>query len=187
MCADSDNDEELDKIVPLGDLADSLKIPLEDDVREWRERQKDLGYTDAQLDLEEKSIAWKQRYEVPRSYEATLDYDGHVPPGFQVVGNDELTGETHYDVDVESGAPSRGCFRERLKIVGGPSINLNELVPIDFVPEPEWTGPKPRVAPDRKAGSTTNHVGFFPVSIKYPENMSTEAGGYSLEHQRIMT
>jgi hypothetical protein len=141
-----------------GNLTFALNSEPEDDMDNVLPRA-------AVTEEEKEEFRWSHK-----SYGFTLDSDGRIPPGTEILGNDELTGNTVYDVTVSTGL--RACdyyYRQSLKITGPGPIDINAIIPEGFVPEPEPEPVKPpRFVAPRKPGSTANHVGFFGVTISYP-------------------
>jgi hypothetical protein len=122
---------------------------------------------------------WEDLIKIP------LDEEGRIPPGAEIIANDELRpAGTYYHVDVVSDACGN-CYDEILKIVGASPIDLNALTPESkrpdkvYEPDPE-PEPKPvaepiaarlhaedRCPPTRRTPSE-NNIGFFAGTINCP-------------------
>jgi hypothetical protein len=185
------SEDEQEDIVPFGELAESLKIPIDaEDLKDWREVEKSLGRTDEQIAADE-AIEFKQKYDIPDSYDFRLDAYGRIRAGTQVIGNDELSGDTSYRITVTATADtSRGfnpvCFRETPKITGDSPVDLNEIASRKPQVDPDaHLSPRERALKAVDAAimrdgsvriSKKNRIGFF-AGIHCP---TSSAGSVSL-------
>lgn len=177
-----DEDDDVENIVPLGELEEKLRIPLDEGYRlEWREERKTRGWTDEEIATDE-AVEFKQEYEIPDSYDFSLDGDGRTKPGTQIIGNDELSGNTSYHITVAVEGPewvgfNRVCFEHRLRITGDLPVDLNEIVREPEVDPDAHLSPRERElkaadAAIRRDGTARfgkkNRNGFFAGTIHCP-------------------
>jgi hypothetical protein len=118
-----------------------------------------------------------------QSYTFTLDSDGRIPPGTEIWGNDELTGDTWYHVSVLNSLPypAKYHWEASLKIIGPGPVDLNAIVPEGFVPEPEPEHEPEPIAPSlpSKRVSGANYSGFY-GGVVYPAG---EGDGMTIERE----
>lgn len=186
-------EQELEDIVPVGEAVERLLIPVSEKEREeWRARQ-ESSMTPEQIAVEEAEV-FKPEYRIPFSREIPLDIEGSVPPGTQVVGNDELSGDTYYLAVVTvpqhlCGAFATECFKAKIRITGDAIVDLHEAIIRE--PEPEIIPPTARElelkAEERIVRDGTlrlgkkSHLGFAVGPIDLPvaltESVEVPSGG----------
>jgi hypothetical protein len=121
--------------------------------------------------------------EVKPGYSFTLDENGEIPPGAMILANDELMGDTWYNVivSVSRPRPLNYYYRQNLKITGPGPIDLNAIIPEGAEPEPEPEPESEPVAPPlpSKRVPGANYSGFY-GGIVYPAG---EGDGMTIERE----
>ena len=129
---------ELHELSPIGYGAERYRTPVTEEMRkQWRTDHHWMSEHEMTLAEAEE---FKPQYIFLPFEEFRLNADGCIPVGTQVLGNDELTGNTTYraTVDVpQQSCPGRdsNCFREEVRITGDQPVDIHEAVLRE--PEPE--------------------------------------------------
>jgi hypothetical protein len=176
------------EVEPIGDGVEQYRIPVTEEMRkQWRAEHHWMPQEElAAAETEE----FKPTYAIERFLirNIELDKNGCVSAGTQVLGNDELTGDTTYHatvtVDRVSGRDST-CFSEEIRIAGDAPVDIHEAVLRE--PEPEVPAPTARETERDKAArivrdgtlpvTKRNHIGFFAGCIHCP---TASAGSVSV-------
>jgi hypothetical protein len=190
-------EEPLADIVPLGEQAERFKVNNE----EWRQqfREELRAYTPEHQIAVEEAERFPVEYDFRKEYEFRLDADGCLPPGAEVLGNDELSGTTSYYVTVN--APQQDCagyvtecFREELRVVGDNPVDLQEAVPrepkVEIALSPRERDLAAQAAIVRDGTSKfgkKNRTGFYAGTIHCPPTSGGTVIAPSLERGWIGT